>query len=50
LQLKRGKSVHILTRQRSTAGDLIRLASLYPQKCKLVYMEDLMVKHHSRSQ
>jgi len=48
LQLNRGKSVHILTRQRSTAGDLIRLASLYPQKCKLVYIEDLLTRHHAQ--
>jgi uncharacterized LabA/DUF88 family protein len=45
LQLKRGKSVHILTLRASTANDLKRLASLYPQKCKLVYIEDLMEKH-----
>jgi len=42
LQLKRGKSVHILTLRASTASDLKRLANLYPQKCKLVYLEDLM--------
>jgi len=48
LQLKRGKSVHVLTRQRSTADDLIQLASLFPQRCKLVYIEDLMTKHHAQ--
>ncbi len=46
LQLKRGKSVHILTRRGSTANDLIRLAAKYPQKCKLVYVEELLEKQH----
>jgi NYN domain-containing protein len=48
LQLKRGKSVHILTRRNSTANDLKRLANLYPQRCKLVYLEELLEKHQNQ--
>jgi hypothetical protein len=46
LQLSRGKSVHILTLRASAARDLVRLAHQYPQKCKLVYLEELMAHQH----
>ncbi len=45
LQLSRGKSVHIVTHRTSASGDLIRLASLHPQKCKVIYLEELMEKY-----
>jgi hypothetical protein len=48
LQLSRGKSVHILTHRVSASGDLMRLANLYPQKCKLVFLEELMTDHYNQ--
>lgn len=50
LQLDRGKSVHILTLRASAANDLIRLAHQYPQKCKLVYLEELLASHYQDRQ
>lgn len=49
LQLSRGKSVHILSHRKSIAGDLVRLAQLYPQRCKLVFLEDLMESYYQDS-
>lgn len=49
LQLSRGKAVHILSHRKSVSGDLVRLANLFPQKCKLVCLEDLMEKYYDAS-